>query len=116
MPDMDREKYGDQIKTHRRGGVVHQINEAYTTRSNIDCIKFVLEVQEGSAKYYLEFYAYGKKNVGSIEYFNHGDHVVVEYFTNSKLNGKTGLFYTTNTAVNAEITNQKEIDILNSMI
>lgn len=114
MQELYREK--TVIKPHERVGKVYSISNVIKTE-HYKCLKIVVDIYEGSldAKpYKLEFYCYDKEVVSDARELSEQDFVCVRYRTRSKLNKKTGMFYTNNVCYKINTITEKQLLIFNS--
>lgn len=81
-----------------RVGKVYSIGEEIQT-NQYKCLKIVVDIYEGSLNkkpYKLEFYCYDREVISDASNLSEGESVRVRYKTRSKVNERTGLYYTNN--------------------
>lgn len=104
------------IKAIERVGQVHSISDVIKTE-HYKCLKIVVDIYEGSLEakpYKLEFYCYDKEVISDASKLSEGDYVAVRYRTRSKVNKRTGMFYTNNVCYKINTITENQLLIFNS--
>ena len=114
MQEVFRRKEDFKIKPLYKAGILTRIGDTRNVNGT-SLIKIVIDVYEedlNNSPYKLEFYIYETSLQEEISSFKVGGLIGVKYFTKSKLNRKTNLYYTNNIATAIEPIND-EVHLIN---
>ena len=93
-----------KIKPLYKSGILTKISDMRDVNGS-NLIKIVVDIYEedlNNSPYKLEYYIYDNNLIQEISSFKVGGFICVKYFTKSKLNRKTNLYYTNNIATAIE--------------